>query len=159
MRAKIIEQCKKIVKKEMSWGEWDVFIQTVEDKELLRDCVKYVHSIQDRLKSIHNSFAYRTRIRKYCNHKSYTDVTPFEVVRVISDKLVEIREMKATLIKAPELLGVGGFAGVQDNYTQEWECSSDENMPIIRIKLSSKGWGRGQYRMSDTPTYFYDYNF
>lgn len=159
MRAKIIEQCKKLHKKQISWSEWELFIRTVEDKELLMECVKYVHSIIDRLKSAHNSFAYTTRIRKYCNYKSWTDVTPYEVVRVISPKLIEIRQMKAELKKAPEVLGIGGFAGVFDNSTQEWECFPDESMPIERVKLLKGGWGGGKYRMSDRPIYYYDYNF
>ena len=159
MRAKIIEQCKKLHKEQISWSEWEQFIRTVDDKVLLRECVKYVHDIRDRLKNIHNSFAYRTRVRKFCNYKTWTDVTPYEVVRVISNKVVEVRQMKEKLIQKPELLGIGGFAGVFDNSTQEWECLPDENMPIERIRLTKKGWGGGAYRMSDTPRYYYDYNF
>ena len=159
MRAKIIEQNKKLRKDQISWEEWKEFIDTIDDKMLLLECIKYVSSICDRLERIHKSFAYITRIRKYCNHRSWSDVTPYEVVRVISDKVVEIRQMKTKSVKAPELLGVGGFSAVYDNQSQEWECLPDENMPIERIKLLKGGWGGGKYKMSDRPIYYYDYNF
>ena len=32
---------------------------------------------------------------QYANHIAYSDVNPFEVVKVISDKTIEIREMDA----------------------------------------------------------------
>jgi hypothetical protein len=31
----------------------------------------------------------------YANHYGYSDITPFEVVKVISDKTIEVREMDA----------------------------------------------------------------
>lgn len=158
MKSQILKQLKKLYKYEITAEEWQSFIAD-KDKDMVKECCVHWNDIQDRLKRIHNSFAYTTRIRKYCNYRIGTDVFPFEVVKVISDKVVEIREMDAVNIAPPELISLGGFAGVHDNYTQKWECVSNEQNSLKRIRLSSKGWGLGHYKMGDTPIYFYDYNF
>ena len=101
----------------------------------------------------------------YANHIGYSDINPFEVVKVISDKTIEVRAMDAIRDESVELQWVaGGFAGHcvnQDN--QKWFIKSNASNPIVRIRLSkNKGWqdkdGR-KFRLSDQPTKFYDYNF
>jgi hypothetical protein len=48
----------------------------------------------------------------FANRYGYSDVTPYEVVRVISDKTIEIREMDSERDESVELKwAVGGFAG------------------------------------------------
>ncbi len=106
------------------------------------------------------------KIGKYCNRIGYSDVYPFEVVNVISDKTVEIREMDAERDPSftPEFVE-GGFSGVCVNqHEQKWIYKSKPNSPIFRVRYSKakKRWqdkGGNQYRMADIPLKYYDYNF
>jgi hypothetical protein len=101
----------------------------------------------------------------FANHYGYTDATPYEVVRVISDKTIEIREMDAERDESVKLeFHVGGFSAHCSNQRdQKWFITSNESNPVIRIRLSAnKGWkdkyGR-RFGLSDKPIKFYDYNF
>lgn len=101
---------------------------------------------------------------KYANLICYSDIVPFEVVRVISNKTIEIREMNANLVEGwkPEMI-VGGFsAHCVNNNTQEYTYSTREGSPIVRARLQKSGkWKsiHGEHRLSDEPKRFYDYNF
>lgn len=101
----------------------------------------------------------------YANHYGYSDVTPFEVTKVISDKTVEVREMDAERDESVKLdWAVGGFAGHCSNQRdQKWRIASNEQNSVVRIRLSKTGvWkdkhGR-RFGLSDQPVKFYDYNF
>ena len=100
---------------------------------------------------------------KYANHYGYSDVNPYEVVRVISDKTIEIREMDAERDETVKpSFDIGGFCAHSDN-KQAWFITSNESNPVIRIRLSKKkGWvdkyGR-KFGLVDQPRKFYDYNF
>ena len=104
-------------------------------------------------------------IAKFANHIGYSDVDPFEVVRVVNDKTVDVRAMTATPAHTTDDLGFqsGGFVGHcsrQDK--QQWDIATDATAPITRIRLGKSGWrdahGR-KYQMADAPRKFYDYNF
>jgi hypothetical protein len=101
---------------------------------------------------------------KYANHIGYSDVTPYEVVRVISDKTIEVREMDAKLDDSVNLqFHVGGFsAHCSNQHEQKWFITSNENNPIVRIRMNKAGWkdnaGR-RFKLSEKPIKFYDYNF
>ena len=101
----------------------------------------------------------------YANQIGYSDVNPFEVVRVVSDKTIEIRAMNAERDESFKLDFVpGGFSAHCVNQAdQKWFITSDEEAPVIRIRLSkNKGWcdKHGQrYMLADAPRKFYDYNF
>lgn len=101
---------------------------------------------------------------KYANHLGYSDITPYEIVRVISDKTIEIREMKCERDESIKLEFIpGGFsAHCVNQRDQEWFISSDETAPVQRIRLGKRGWkdahGR-RFDISDKPIKFYDYNF
>ena len=100
---------------------------------------------------------------KYANHIGYSDITPFEVIRMVTPKTIEIREMQTTQTDdVKPSFTIGGFSAHSDN-AQSWDIKSDESNPIIRIRLHSNGrwtdkWG-SKYRLDDTPVKFYDYNF
>ena len=98
-------------------------------------------------------------IKGYCNEHFYTDVHPYEVVKVISDKKVEVRPMKE-IRKTQPIIQVGGFGGhCINNREIEYDYESLPDAPTKVIKLHKKGWNFGQFRMCDRPIYFYDYNF
>ena len=119
---------------------------------------------------------------KYANHIGYSDVHPYEVVRVVSDKTIEIRPMNVEQDPSwkPEIIA-GGFSGhCVNNSEQRWIITSDEEAETVRIRYSKKysytercghndfkptevhvfadKYGR-RYRSADQPCYHYDYNF
>lgn len=102
-------------------------------------------------------------MQKYANHYGWSDVNPFEVIREVSEKTLEIRAMDAEQdLSVKPNFQIGGFSAVSDN-NQKWDIKSNPNRPAIRIRLSKKGiWkdkNGNKYYLSDTPTKFYDYNF
>ena len=106
-----------------------------------------------------------TTTNTFANRLGYTDINPNEVVRVISDKCVEIRAMNAERNPnwKPEFV-TGGFAGVCVNQNeQEWVITSNPESSVIRIRKHKDGrWydsHRNRYQMSAAPRKFYDYNF
>ncbi len=78
----------------------------------------------------------------YANHIGYSDINPFEVVRVISDKTMEIRAMDAERDESVKLdWVVGGFSGVCLNQRdQNWFITSNEQNRVVRIRLGKQGW-------------------
>jgi hypothetical protein len=104
-------------------------------------------------------------MKKFANHYGYSDVNPYEVIKVISDKTIEIREMSAKRDESVKLeFHVGGFSAHCSNQNQQkWFIDTDVSRPVIRIRLSKSGvWkdkhGRKFY-LDDKPVRFYDYNF
>jgi hypothetical protein len=103
-------------------------------------------------------------MNQFANHYSFSDVEPYEVVRVISDKTIEVREMDAERDDSVKLdFHVGGFAAHCSNQrAQRWNITSNPNNQVVRIRLSKQGWkdahGR-KFRLNDQPVKFYDYNF
>ena len=102
---------------------------------------------------------------KFANHYGYSDVTPYEVVRVVSDKTIEVREMDSERDTSVEMkFAVGGFsAHCMNQHEQKWFIKSNAANPVVRIRLSTKkGWqdkhGR-RFGLSEQPVRFYDYNF
>ena len=57
----------------------------------------------------------------------WTDLTPFEVVRVVSDKTVDIRELDVEI--------TGG-----DWLDPEYNLHSNEQYPIKRVRKTKTGW-------------------
>lgn len=100
---------------------------------------------------------------KFANCVGYSDVTPYEIVRVVSKQTLEIRQMNATEGKWNRNFVAGGFFGTVINQSeQKWVITSDESAPVIRIRLGKSGWrdrGGNRFVLSETPRKFYDYNF
>jgi hypothetical protein len=100
----------------------------------------------------------------FANQIGYSDITPYEVVNFVSDKTIEVREMKATIDPAFVLdMNVGGFMGNCSNQSdQKWTYESDLDRPIIRIRKGKQGWKSAtgeKFSLSDSPKRYYDYNF
>ena len=96
----------------------------------------------------------------YANMIGYSDVTPFEVVRAISAKTLEIREMAYEPDTSVKLeFHPGGFVGHFSNQrAQRWHITSDATRSVIRIRLNKDGWRdrHGQkYVLGDKPVRFY----
>ena len=103
----------------------------------------------------------------YANYAMYTDVQPYEIVRVVSDKCLEVRHMDAKQLHTPEDLGwiSGGFAGhaTKNREGQKWEITSNLNNRVFKIRRQKNGtWkkaGGGRFYLSTEPHKFHDYNF
>lgn len=100
---------------------------------------------------------------RYANYYGFSDVTPFEIVRVVSGKTLEIRQMKAERGQwSPEWV-IGGFVGrIVNQRDQQWTIAPDETAPVERIRRNKKGeWrnARGIFHLDSAPVKFYDYNF
>lgn len=101
---------------------------------------------------------------KYANQLGWSDINPFEVVRVVSDKCLEVREMDAERDESVKLEFIpGGFSAICLNMRdQKWDIKSNPANPLLRIRLGKKGWksadGR-RFDLGDKPVKFYDYNF
>ena len=105
-------------------------------------------------------------MKNFANQYGYTDITPYEVVRVVSEKTLEVRRMNYVRDESVKLdFVVGGFSNVCVNQRdQEWYITPNENEEVIRIRFSKannvwKSKYGDKFQLSDTPTRFYDYNF
>ena len=102
---------------------------------------------------------------QYANHIGYSDVNPFEIVRKVSEKTLDIRAMDSELDPnwKPEFVA-GGFSAIcTNNCNQQWVITPNSSHSVVRIRKHSDGsWkdkhGR-RFRLSDEPAKFYDYNF
>lgn len=106
-------------------------------------------------------------IRQYANYHGYSDVTPFEVTEVKSERKVIVREMNSERDPSwkPEIIP-GGFSGHCTNQnTQRWNIESNKSGYTFAISKRKDGrWFRvgetcGQYVFADAPRKFHDYNF
>ena len=99
----------------------------------------------------------------YANHIGWTDVNPYEIVKVISNKTIEIREMKSEKLPWKAEWVEGGFAGHCTNQRdQKWDIISDDDIPVIRARLRKDGYyhsAHGKHLLGEEPRKFYDYNF
>lgn len=100
----------------------------------------------------------------YANLIMWTDICPFEIVKIVSPQTIEIRRMKSKLLNKEDLnFQVGGFSGhCLNNYSQKYDITSDENMPVIRARLRKDGYFHsisGRHSIDSAPSKHYDYNF
>ena len=100
----------------------------------------------------------------HANHSGWSDMHPYEIVRVVSPKTIEIRVMDAELDEnwKPEIVS-GGFAGHCTNQgDQRWAYKSNPEYPVIRARQRKDGHfysANGRHFLSTKPRKFHDYNF
>ena len=97
----------------------------------------------------------------YANQYGYSDITPYEVVRVVSDKTLEIRALRTEALPWDRQWSPQGFH-LLNPHDQRWSFESDPTAPVERIRLTKRGEWRTRNRrfvLSDQPVKFYDYNF
>lgn len=159
MNNEIRKMYKAMDSKKITFEAWSEFIKT-QNKDEVTEVIYYMFSVRDRLKSFCKGHYFVTKIRPFINRYLHTDVHPYEVVKVISENCVEVREMDTNQIVFPKQFHVGGFsAHCADNYNQAYEYISNPNRPTIRLRKGKNGWGKGRFLMSEAPYKHYDYNF
>lgn len=163
LKLQIRQQYRKSLENTEGW--WS-YLETARSKNnpvvfniLVKEVINEREAAKKRLGEYLRSDYYRLKIRKYCNYHGYSDIDPYEVISVISPRKIVVREMDAVLVQAPTTFHGGGFLGHTENSEQVWECKSNETNRTIVLTLTKKGWGQGQYKMSDEPRKFYDYNY
>lgn len=100
---------------------------------------------------------------KYANLHMYTDIQPYEIVRLVSVKTMYVRPMIAMQGEWEKKVAPGGFCcHVINQDDQKWSIVSDPNADRIIIRKQKDGsWKskNGRHILSSTPRKFYDYNF
>lgn len=101
----------------------------------------------------------------YANAYVGSDCHPYEIVRVVSQRCIEVREVDAVLADdwAPDIVA-GGFAGhCANNQSQRWVYSTNTDHQVIKLRrrkdglwYSAHGW---PHRIAAEPRRFHDYNF
>jgi hypothetical protein len=103
----------------------------------------------------------------FANNALYSDVEPFEIVRVVSDKTIEVRAMDATMADdwKPNMVS-GGFSFHCTNNNDQrkaWVITSNEANPVVRIRKQKNGtWynkSNGRFFLAEQPAKKYDFNF
>lgn len=105
------------------------------------------------------------KVFTHASHYGWSDVYAYEIVNVISDKTIEVREMITDhSIKHLDVHG-GGFCGhVANQRDQKVTYKSDPEAPVVRIRRKKNDpelWVRGnfKFRLETKPYAFHDYNF
>ena len=106
----------------------------------------------------------KPKVGLYANFVGWSDQEPYEIVKVISKKTIEIRAMDTSDNKTKMKFVPGGFSAHCTNiYDQEYDYFSNGDNPIIRIRLHKDGdWKSAEgirHSISEQPVKFYDYNF
>lgn len=109
-------------------------------------------------------------MKKYATYLGYTDREAYEVIRVVSENTLVVRELDAVLDPSykPEFVP-GGFSAVCTNdREQKWIFSSNENNRTYTIRRKKKqnlkdrelfGYKSLRFVLADEPYKYYDYNF
>ena len=107
----------------------------------------------------------RCSILKFANNIMHSDVEPYEIVKVVSAKTLEIRRMQSVRSNPENNLGFvpGGFVGHWAlQHEQKWTITPCTEAQVIRIRLGKNGWKDScglKFQLSDTATKFHDYNY
>ncbi len=93
----------------------------------------------------------------------YSDRHPWEVVKIVSDKTIHVREMKSTKDPEwkPDMIPGGFSAHCVNNNEQKWILKSDPHGRVFGLRKCVDGnWKhKGQKFSIGTAKRFYDYNF
>lgn len=106
--------------------------------------------------------------KKYATMWLWSDAHAYEIIEEKSDKVILVRQMKATI--KPEAqkelhdsFVPGGFCGHFDNDLQEWDFATNESNPIETIRKHKDGrWygaGKTRFTIEAEPYERFDYNF
>jgi hypothetical protein len=100
---------------------------------------------------------------QYASEHLYSDVRAYEIVKVISDKTLELRPLLATYNIAHLEQVAGGFCShVVNQRDQKVTFKSDPSAPVIRIRKNKYGnWARKgtRFTLRTEPYAFRDFNF
>lgn len=143
---------------------WDNIVDIVinNKRRTLKDC----HIAGKLKKYIEDTMGHRMSPKNYgyANESGYSDVYPYEIVKVVSENTIEIRPMDAERDYSAKLEWVsGGFVGHCVNQDkQKWFYKSNPNNPVKRIRRRKDGYFYNHCNrvyLEPAPRKFHDYNF
>ncbi|QDP67030.1 MAG: hypothetical protein Unbinned4497contig1000_4 [Prokaryotic dsDNA virus sp.] len=113
-----------------------------------------------------NTYVYNVEAIDYthANFHGYSDKQPYEIVRVISPRTLEVRLLDAELDPTwkPETVK-GGFSGYTvNNHQQKWLYNTNAKNDTVRIRRRKDGYyysSIGRHALATAPSKFHDYNF
>jgi len=134
-----------------------------------QDAINYIEELPvARVGKFTKSHTYEVEAIDYthANHNGYSDTTPFEIVRAVSDKTIELRSMTAERAAdwKPKIVA-GGYAGHctnNGNQRKAWVIKSDPEGYTVRARLQKDGsWksSHGRHSLHTAAIKKYDYNF
>ena len=134
-----------------------------------QDAINYIEGLPvARVGKFTKSHTYEVEAIDYthANHHGYSDSNPFEIVRVVSDKTIELRSMSAERAAdwKPEIVAGGFFGHCTNNGNQSkaWVIKSDPEGYTVRARLQKNGsWksSHGRHSLHTKAIKHYDYNF
>ena len=157
--------------------EVDKIYLTVQEKEIWSMVKDYVvnekqttlrhTSLADKLKDyVWKTIGHRQSPKNYgyANESGYSDMYPYEIVKVVSENTIEIRPMDTERDDSVELKWVsGGFAGHCVNQAQQkWFYKSNPDNSVRRIRRRKDGYFYNHCNrvyLAQEPRKFHDYNF
>ena len=104
---------------------------------------------------------------KHANLHLWSDVHPYEIVKVVSDKTIEIREMETEAVPWKELMAKlpeaqrAEYREPGDN-RQEWIITPNNENAVIRARKNKGGFWKsiyGEHYLAANPIKRYDYDF
>ena len=100
----------------------------------------------------------------FANFCGYSDVEPYEITSIVSDKCIEVRAMDTSKQKTKLDFHVGGFSAHCSNQgDQKYDYTSNSENSVQRIRLRKNGGWMNKYdqrfSIAKAPHKFYDYNF
>lgn len=128
------------------------------DKAVIAHLSKLIDSVDFRIVEEKKTFTHASRY-------GYSDVHAYEIVKVISDKTIEVRKMDTKHDISHLKQYAGGFGGhVEDQRNQKVTYTSNPDAEVIRIrrkKNNPEQWSNNgdRFGLTEKPYAFYDYNF
>lgn len=135
--------------------------------DLFTDAENYIEELPvSRCGEYINTYVYNVEAIDYthANFHGYSDKHPYEIVKVVSPRTLEVRLVDAELDPSwkPEIIK-GGFCGhTVNNHSQKWLYNANTNNPTIRIRRRKDGYyysATGRHALATAPSKFHDYNF
>ena len=128
------------------------------DKAVIAHLGKLISNIDFRIVEEKQTFTHASRY-------GYSDVDAYEIVKVISDKTIEVRKMDTKHDISHLKQYAGGFCGhVEDQRNQKVTYASNPEAKVIRIRRNKNNpeqWSNNgsRFGLTEKPYAFYDYNF
>ena len=101
----------------------------------------------------------------FANKIGYSVITPFEVIRIVSDKCLEVRAMNYVQTNTQDMVfHAGGFAAHCANQNdQKWDIQPDAEGYVFKIRKNVRGTWKDKhgdtYAVETKARRRYDFNF
>ena len=135
--------------------------------DMFTDAEKFIEQLPvSRSGEYISTYVYNVEAVEYthANFHGYSDTHPYEIVKVVSPRTLEVRLIDAELDPTwkPKTIK-GGFSGYTvNNDQQKWLYKTNEKNDTVRIRRRKDGYyysAIGRHALATAPSKFHDYNF